>query len=79
MRTIRKKGHEKLDDANLQRVLDHLNADQPITKKEACSMLNITYNTTRLNSIMVDFEDTLQHRAKRRAQNSIDLRFIVIH
>jgi len=69
MRTIRKKGHEKLDDANLQRVLDHLNADQPITKKEACSMLNITYNTTRLNSIMVDFEDTLQHRAKRRAQN----------
>ena len=69
MRTIRKKGHEKLDDANLQRVLDYLNADQPITKKEACAMLNITYNTTRLNSIMIDFEDTLRHRAKRKAQN----------
>ena len=65
MRTIRKKGHEKLDDANLQRVLDHLNADQPITKKEACSMLNITYNTTRLNSIMTDFDETMQYREKR--------------
>ena len=70
MRTIRKKGHEKLDDANLQRVLDYLNADQPITKKEACAMLNITYNTTRLNSIMIDFEDTLRHRAKRKAQKN---------
>lgn len=69
MRTIRKKGHEKLDDANLQRVLEHLNADQPITKKEACAMLNITYNTTRLSSIMTDFEDTLAFRAKRKAQN----------
>ena len=69
MRTIRKKGHEKLDDANLQRVLDHLNADQPITKKEACAMLNITYNTTRLSSIIKDFEDTLSFRAKRKAQN----------
>lgn len=69
MRTIRKKGHEKLDDANLQRVLEHLNADQPITKKEACAMLNITYNTTRLSSILKDFEDTLAFRAKRKAQN----------
>ena len=32
MRTIRKKSHEKLDDANLKRVLDLLNKDNPITK-----------------------------------------------
>ena len=69
MKTIRKKGHEKLDDANLQRVLEYLKAEQPITKKEACAMLNITYNTTRLSSIMTDFEDTLAFRAKRKAQN----------
>jgi len=69
MRTIRKKSHEKLDDANLKRVLDCLNQDKPITKKEACNMLNITYNTTRLNSIMTDFDDTMKFRETRKAQN----------
>lgn len=69
MKTIRKKSHEKLDDANLKRVFDLLNGDNPITKKEACGMLNITYNTTRLSSIMADFDDTLKYREKRKAQN----------
>ena len=69
MKTVRKKSHEKLDDANIQRVLDYLRQDKPITKKEACAMLNISYNTTRLNSIMVDFEETLEFRAKRKSQN----------
>jgi hypothetical protein len=69
MKTVRKKSHEKLDDANIQRVLDYLKQDKPITKKEACAMLNISYNTTRLNSIMVDFEETLEFRAKRKSQN----------
>ena len=69
MRTIRKKSHEKLDDANLKRVLECLNQDNPITKKEACNMLNITYNTTRLNSIMTDFDDTMKFREVRKAQN----------
>ena len=69
MRTIRKKSHEKLDDANLKRVFDFLNQDKPITKKEACGMLNITYNTTRLSSIMKDFDETMQFRQKRKAHN----------
>ena len=69
MKTIRKKSHEKLDDANLKRVLECLNQDNPITKKEACNMLNITYNTTRLNSIMTDFDDTMKFREVRKAQN----------
>jgi len=69
MRTIRKKSHEKLDDANLKRVLECLNQDNPITKKEACNMLNITYNTTRLTSIMTDFDDTMKFREVRKAQN----------
>ena len=30
--------------------------------------MNITYNTTRLNSIIQDFEDKLNFRAKRKAQ-----------
>ena len=69
MKIVRKKSHEKLDDANLQRVSEYLNQDKPITKKEACAMLNISYNTTRLTSIMKDFEETLQFRAKRKSQN----------
>ena len=69
MRIVRKKSYEKLDDANLQRVLEALNNEKPITKKEACAMLNITYNTTRLSSIMVDFQETLEFRAKRKSQN----------
>jgi hypothetical protein len=69
MKTVRKRSHEKLDEANIERVLAYLEQDKPITKKEACSMLNISYNTTRLNSIMIDFKETMQFRAVRKAQN----------
>jgi hypothetical protein len=66
MRTVRKKSHEKLDDANIKKVLEAVRRDKPITKKEACSMLNITYNTTRLTSILEDFEETMQFRERRK-------------
>ena len=69
MKTIRKKSHEKLDEINLQRVSEYLTQDKPITKKEACDMLNISYNTTRLNSIMKDFQELLEFREKRKSQN----------
>ena len=71
MRTIRKKSHEKLDDANLKRVLECLNQDKPITKKEACAMLNITYNTTRLNSIMTDFDDTMSSEQSEKHRTGV--------
>ena len=45
-----------------------MNSEKPITKKEACQILNITYNTTRLNSIIQDFQDKQNFRAKRKAQ-----------
>ena len=45
---IRKKAGEKLDDATLTRVSELLNQDEPITKKQACEMLNISYNTCLL-------------------------------
>ena len=43
--------HEKLTEANISHVIKLLEAENPITKKEACDILNITYNTTRLISI----------------------------
>jgi hypothetical protein len=46
-----------------------LNQSTPITKKDACGILNISYNTTRLTKIIEDHEDTLAFRAKRTSQN----------
>jgi hypothetical protein len=43
---------EKLDPANLDRVIALLEAEKPITKKDACSILNIAYNTTRLGNLI---------------------------
>lgn len=66
---IKSKSYEKLDDANIQRVIDFLEAETPITKKEACEMLNIKYNTTRLQRIIDEFNDTKLYRDTRKAQN----------
>lgn len=42
---------------------------KPITKKEACELLNISYNTKRLSSIIEEFQDRKEFTAKRKAQN----------
>ena len=67
--TVRKKDYEKLTDANITHVISLLRADEPITKKAACEILNIRYNTTRLQKIIDDFEDTLAHKERRKSQN----------
>ena len=69
MRRLKKKDYENLSDSNIQKVIDLLSADTPISKKEACSILNIAYNTTRLQKIIDDFEDNQNYKAKRKAQN----------
>ena len=69
MRQTRKREHEKLDEVNLDRVIGLLEGEQPITKKVACEMLNISYNTTRLGSIIAEHKDIMEYRATRKAQN----------
>ena len=54
MAGVRQKKHEKLDETTLNKVVFLLEQPNPITKKEACEILNITYNTTRLNKILAD-------------------------
>jgi hypothetical protein len=44
--------NEKLDPSNLDKVIALLECEKPITKKEACSILNIAYNTTRLGNLI---------------------------
>ena len=66
---IKKKAHEKLDDKNIQRVIDALNEEKPITKKEACEMLHINYNTPRLSKIINAYRDEKAYRQKIMDRN----------
>ena len=72
MRKVKKQKHENITDTNLQRVTDMLaptNGQSPITKKEACAILNIAYNTTRLTRLLEDFEERKEYVAKRKSAN----------
>ena len=66
---VRKKREEKLSETNINKVIELLAAEKPITKKEACEILNIAYNTTRLSKIIADHQETVEFRARRKAQN----------
>ena len=61
---VKKKEHEKLDDATIERVITLLNDPKPITKKVACEILNISYNTTRLNDIINEYVEKKERRDK---------------
>lgn len=57
MARVKAKDYEDLSDANIRKVIAALNASPSISKKEACEMLKISYNTTRLNNIIEQFID----------------------
>ena len=60
---------KNLDEVNIERVLNSLEAEKPVTKKEACEMLNIAYNTTRLSKIITEFKEKRTYRRHRMDQN----------
>ena len=66
---IKKKSYEKLSDSNIKYVAGLLSGDSPITKKEACNILNISYNTTRLNAILESYERKTTFQKKQRSKN----------
>lgn len=68
---IKKKEHENLTETNIKHVIALLNPEEgkPITKKEACNVLKISYNTTRLNKIIADYHEQAEYRAVRKSQN----------
>ena len=69
---MRTKKHENLTQANITKVIELLNptdGSKPITKKEACGILNIAYNTTRLGNIITEHLEMVEFRARRKAQN----------
>lgn len=58
---IKRKDGEKLSWENIDKVIELLEQPKPITKKAACEMLNISYNTTRLAKII---EEHLENKAR---------------
>ena len=69
MARVKKREHEKLTSSNINHVISLLEADKPITKKEACAILNISYNTTRLAKIINDHNETKAYREERKNRN----------
>jgi hypothetical protein len=62
---------EKMTDSNLSRVIRLLEPEEgkkPITKKEACQMLGMAYNTTRLGTIIDQFKERQRRTAEQRAK-----------
>jgi len=63
---------EKMTDANILRVIGLLEpkeeGKQPITKKAACEILGMAYNTTRLATIIQQFKDKRERDSQRRAE-----------
>lgn len=69
MAKIKKQDHEKLTNSNIEHVIKLLEAQQPITKKAACEILNISYNTTRLANIIEQYKSEKAYEAERRDKN----------
>lgn len=63
----RSKDEEKLDDNSMERVIKYL-AEKGATKKVACQMLNISYNTTRLDKLIEVYQKKKADDARRRAE-----------
>lgn len=74
MATRKKSASEEefMTDANISRVIRLLEPSEegkkPITKKEACQILGMAYNTTRLGTIIEEFRERQAKTAKRRAE-----------
>ncbi len=62
------KAEENLSEANIQKVIGLLEGEKPITKKLACELLCISYNTTRLGTIIEKHKAAVEFRAKKRAE-----------
>lgn len=58
---------ERLDDASMEKVIAALEQEKPVTKKVACEMLAIAYNTTRLASLIEKYKEGKARDAARRA------------
>ncbi len=70
-KNVKKKDYENLTATNIEKVKALLNpgsaSEKPITKKQACDILNIAYNTARLQKIIEDYDERKEYTKKRKA------------
>lgn len=70
MATRAKNTEERLDSTSFERVialLEPTDGTKPGTKKEACQILGITYNVTRLGTLIEKYKADKEREASRRA------------
>ncbi len=58
---------EQITDSNIEKVIKLLSADKPITKKLACEILHISYNTSRLDKLLDEYKKKKEYEQERRA------------
>ena len=66
---VKAKEGENLTESHIKRVIELLEAEKPISKKDACEILNISYNTTRLARIIEQYKQDQEEQQRRRAAN----------
>jgi hypothetical protein len=66
---VKAKEGENLTEAHIKRVIELLEAEKPISKKDACEILSISYNTTRLARIIEQYKQDQEEQQRRRAAN----------
>jgi hypothetical protein len=67
-RGIRVKDGEDFSPTKIEEIIQLLGSEKPITKKAACEMLGMAYNTARLNKIIEEYEEKKTYREKRRKE-----------
>ena len=66
---VKVKEGENLTETSIKRVIELLEAEKPISKKDACEILNISYNTTRLAKIIEQYKQDQEEQQRRRSAN----------
>lgn len=66
---VKAKEGENLTQTHIKKVIELLEAEKPISKKDACDILNISYNTARLTKIIEQYKGDLEEQQRKRAAN----------
>jgi hypothetical protein len=67
-RGIRQQEGEDFSPAKVAEIISLLDAEKPITKKDACAKLGMAYNTGRLSKIIDTYKEEQAYHEKRRKE-----------
>jgi len=65
---IRRKEGEDFSPTKIEEVIQMLESDKPATKKDACAVLGMAYNVSRLNKIIDEHNETKAYHKKRQKE-----------